>query len=92
MKRSVLFLLLLFFVLAFAVTSFADLNYGLMAYYPFNGNANDESGNGNDAIVTQAILDVDRFGNENSAYYFDGLNSYMDTSFIDSETLVQCKT
>ena len=25
-----------------------DLNDGLVAYYPFNGNANDESGNGND--------------------------------------------
>ncbi|MCH1499432.1 MAG: hypothetical protein L7U83_10235 [Akkermansiaceae bacterium] len=29
----------------------ADLNDGLVAYYPFNGNANDESGNGNDGVV-----------------------------------------
>ena len=27
------------------------LNDGLVAYYPFNGNANDESGNGNDGVV-----------------------------------------
>jgi hypothetical protein len=27
--------------------AFADLKDGLVAYYPFNGNANDESGNGN---------------------------------------------
>lgn len=28
-----------------------DLNDGLVAYYPFNGNANDESGNGNDGVL-----------------------------------------
>ena len=28
-----------------------NLNEGLVAYYPFNGNANDESGNGNDGVV-----------------------------------------
>ena len=32
------------------------LNNGLVAYYPFNGNANDESGNGNDGIVNGASL------------------------------------
>lgn len=28
-----------------------DLGNGLVAYYPFNGNANDESGNGNHGTV-----------------------------------------
>lgn len=45
---------------------------GLAAYYPFNGNANDESGNGNNGTVYGAALTKDRFGNENSAYSFDG--------------------
>ena len=49
----------------------ADLNDGLVAYYPFNGNADDESGNGNDGIVYGATLTEDRFGNTDSAYYFD---------------------
>jgi hypothetical protein len=44
----------------------------LMAYYPFNGNANDESGNGNDGVVLGATLTADRFGNANAAYDFDG--------------------
>jgi uncharacterized protein (TIGR02145 family) len=44
---------------------------GLVAYYPFNGNANDESGNGNNGIVSGATLTNDRDGNENSAYYFN---------------------
>ena len=46
----------------------------LVAYYPFNGNANDESGNGNDGIVIGAVLTNDRFENINSAYYFDGID------------------
>ena len=49
---------------------------GLKAWYPFNGNANDMSGNGNNGIVTGATLTNDRFGNPNSAYYFNG-NSYI---------------
>ena len=55
----------------------ADLNEGLVAYYPFNGNAIDESGNGNDGTVTGASLTTDRLGDENSAYYFDGDNDYI---------------
>lgn len=51
-----------------------DLNSGLVAYYPFNGNANDESGNGINGTVTGATLSSDRFGIINKAYYFDGIN------------------
>ncbi|MEP3387504.1 MAG: LamG-like jellyroll fold domain-containing protein, partial [Reichenbachiella sp.] len=47
---------------------------GLVASYPFNGSANDESGNGFHGTVNGAILTTDRFGNENSAYSFDGVN------------------
>ena len=47
---------------------------GLVAYYPFNGNANDESGNSNNGNVLGASLSGDRFGNENSAYSFDGID------------------
>lgn len=45
---------------------------GLVAYYPFNGNTNDESGNGYNGTNNGAILATDRFGNSNSAYSFDG--------------------
>jgi len=50
----------------------------LIAYYPFNGNANDESGNQNHGEVIGATLTADRFGNGNSAYYFDGVDDYID--------------
>jgi hypothetical protein len=46
------------------------LKQGLVAYYPFNGNAKDESGNGNDGEVNGATLTVDRNGDSNSAYSF----------------------
>jgi len=55
-------------------TCHAGINDGLVAYYPFNGNANDESGNGNNGTVNGATLTSDRFGNANSAYSFDGVN------------------
>lgn len=54
-----------------------DLQNGLVAYYPFNGNANDESGNANNGTVYGATLTQDRNGNANSAYSFDGVNDYI---------------
>ena len=46
----------------------------LVAYFPFNGNANDETGNGSNAtyIGSGVTLTSDRFGNPDKAYYFDG--------------------
>jgi hypothetical protein len=49
-----------------------SLSTGLVAYYPFTGNALDSSGNGNNGTVNGASLTTDRFGNINSAYYFNG--------------------
>jgi hypothetical protein len=43
--------LLIIGVILFQSVCFAqNLDSGLVAWYPFNGNANDESGNGNDGI------------------------------------------
>jgi len=47
---------------------------GLVAHYPFNGNARDESGNGNHGIVYGPELTTDRFGQPNRSYEFDGLD------------------
>jgi|GEM_PF-3881945 len=48
-----------------------NLSYGLVAFYPFNGNANDESGNGLDGTPNGTSITSDRFGNSNSAYSFN---------------------
>ncbi len=60
-------------------TTTIELTNGLIAYYPFNGNANDESGNGRNGTVYGSILTTDRFGNPNSAYSFDGIDDYIET-------------
>ena len=44
---------------------------GLVGYWPFSGNANDEGGNGNNGTVSGATLTTDRNGNANSAYLFN---------------------
>lgn len=57
---------------------YAGINDGLVAYYPFNGNANDESGTGNNGTVHGATLTTDRFGNSNGAYLFDGTDDWIE--------------
>ena len=51
------------------------LTNGLVAYYPFNGNANDATANGNNGIVQGATLTTNRFGAPNSAYAFNGVQN-----------------
>ncbi|MEW5734291.1 MAG: LamG-like jellyroll fold domain-containing protein [Thermodesulfobacteriota bacterium] len=50
---------------------------GLLAYYPFSGNANDMSGNGHHGTVSGATLTTDARGNDASAYSFDGTDDYI---------------
>ena len=59
-------------------------NAGLVAHYPFNGNANDVSGNNKHGSVNGATLSVDRFGNNNNAYSFDGTNDEIVTTYQQS--------
>lgn len=53
---------------------------GLVGWWPFNGNASDESGNGNNGLVNGATLSPDRDGVLNAAYSFNGSsnNIYID--------------
>lgn len=41
---------------------------GLSSYWPFDGNANDYSGNNNHGVINGATPAPDRFGNPNRAY------------------------
>ncbi len=72
-----LLMIALALILSFSGGASADLTTGLVAYYPFNGNANDESGNGNNGTVNGATLTTDWSGNANSAYSFNGTSSYI---------------
>ena len=78
-QKTIRLLILLTFILSINPTfALAEINDGLVAYYPFNGNANDESGNGNDGTVNGATLTADMFSNDNSAYSFDGVDDYIE--------------
>jgi hypothetical protein len=59
----------------------ADLTNGLVAYYPFDGNASDMSGNGNDGTVNGATLSADRHGIAGKSYSFDGVNDYIEVPY-----------
>jgi len=54
-----------------------SLKLGLVGYYQFNNNAADSSGKGNNGTAYFTTSVADRFGNANSAYYFDGSTSYV---------------
>lgn len=75
-----------FLVLSF-FSSFlnADLNNGLVAWYPFDGNASDMSGNGNHGTVQGATLGADRHGHANKAYSFDGVNDYIELELLKGD-------
>lgn len=66
--------------LLFAQFSYSQIpQIGLKAYFPFTGNANDSSGNGQNGTVYNAQLTANRFGDTNSAYMFAGsTNSYIE--------------
>jgi len=72
---------LLFVGLGLAVNGHSQsfLTNGLVAYYPFNGNAFDGSGNGNNGTIYGATLTADRFGEPSNAYAFNGTNNYVQT-------------
>ena len=57
------------------VPSYVPTN-GLVGWWPFNGNANDESGNGYNATNQNAQLTIDRFGSVNKAFNFQS-NGYL---------------
>jgi hypothetical protein len=73
--------------------AFGDLNPGLVAYCPFDGNADDVTGNGHNGIGHNVILTADRLGNADSAFSFDGSSSYIEipaSPELDNRNLTLC--
>ena len=64
-----------------------NLTEDLIAYYPFNGNAKDESGNGNDGTVRGTTLTVDRHGVERNAYKFNGVSDRIEIKPLASQAI-----
>ncbi len=80
MKKRILPIIAAILMCMISMPVYADITTGLSAYYPFNGNANDESANSNDGSVIGVTLTTDRFGSADRAYYFDGTDDYIQTS------------
>ncbi len=101
MKKQLLFVTVLFLsissIFAQNVPNYVPTN-GLVGWWPFNGNANDESGNGNHGTVNGAALTADRIGKANNAYKFNGAekiviqNTILTNDFTDQSTSVWINT
>jgi hypothetical protein len=90
MKKN---LLLLSVLIAFSTSIFAQVpsyvpTNGLIGWWPFNGNANDESGNGNNAMENNIVYSNDRNDQPNSSISLNGVTSFLTLSnpimFYDS--------
>jgi len=58
---------------------------GLVAWWPFNGDANDMSDIGNNGTIYGGVSNTtDRFGHANSAFLFDGNNGYIGVPTLDN--------
>ena len=78
--------LLYFYIVFIPYVLFGDLNNGLVAWYPFDGNASDMSGNDKHGTVHGATLAIDRHGQINKAYSFDGVNDKIVISGAEEST------
>ncbi|MBI4680406.1 MAG: LamG domain-containing protein [Nitrospirae bacterium] len=78
MKKNIMIVTVVFMTLFFVSSVFAGLNDGLLAYYSFNGNANDYSGNGNNGIEYNGVA----YGNGimGQAVSLDGTDDYLSFS------------
>jgi hypothetical protein len=65
------------------------LRESLVAYYPFDGNANDNSGNGNNGNMYNVVSVTNRYGENNKALYFNGVSSFVDLGSRSEWTLNQ---
>ncbi|MCH8902781.1 MAG: LamG domain-containing protein [Bacteroidetes bacterium] len=70
--KTITFFIVIFILTTLLGFSQGTLDSGLVAYYPFSGNANDSSANAYHGTVNGATLTTDRFGQPNAAYSFNG--------------------
>ena len=73
--------------------AFGDLNTGLVLHLSFDGNLDDETGNGHNGIGHDVVLIADRLGNSNSACFFNGSSGYIEipaSSELDNSNVTLC--
>ena len=76
--------ILIVFSFLVCTASAQNITDSLLLYYPMDGNANDLSGNNFHGTTSGVTSVPDRYGVPNSAYYFDGVNDYIDFPLNDT--------
>ncbi len=76
MKKNIL--IAIFVIAIFNITNSQNINDSLILYWPFDGDSKDLSINNIDGIIYNAELSLDRNNKANSAYYFNGSDSYIE--------------
>ena len=90
--KNLLYIFLFVPIALFGQTSFEELientslNEGLSAFYPFNGNASDVSGNNLNGIVVNAQLATDMYDEIGSSYLIS-TESYIELPNIDLQSI-----
>ena len=77
--------LLIFSLVSFSI--YGQSTAGQIAHWDFNGSANDVSGNGHNGHLNNVVPAVGISGLPNSAYYFNGVNSYITVPYSPSLNL-----
>jgi hypothetical protein len=81
--KNIYLLVSIIILSGFSLFAQTNLDSGLVAYWPFNGNADDESGNGHGGTLQGGVtLSDDRFGNPESAYAFNGIDGRIDYGLL----------
>jgi hypothetical protein len=63
----------------------STLSNGLVGYYSFSGNVNDQGSLGHNGAIYNSTLTTDRFGNASKSYEFNGTSSYVDLGNINND-------
>ena len=84
-KTKILFLFI-FLGLSISSKGQVNLDLGLQAYFPFDGNPNDITSNAYIGMNNNATLTSDRFGNVNAAYDFTGGDKYINYGNVMNQT------
>ncbi len=80
------------FIIIFSLSKTISFSQNLIAYYPFDNNVKDISGNNNNGIIYGDIKPaIDRFGNYCGALFFNGVNGYIEVPNSKSLTSISNK-
>jgi len=82
-------LIFLFAINFVAIAAWSQGSAGLIAHWDMNGTVNDVSGNGNNGTAHNITAAVGESGAPNTAWYFNGVNSYISVPYAPALNVTQ---